>query len=340
MVVRHRYLHYLDRGTKTLEEKALTDDNPKKYTDSVIEESLSQDNTRNYNPQSMSQVTELVTSIVKNPNSQEIPHIAERLSQRLLDKEANRQTQVDNFSELQKGALLQALLQDDDDKDTCYYILCKIDFSVYVDEVKFEDKRGLPKKHKVYKSCIYTFKSMELDSIVLFDISGKIAKYWSSDFLELEPITDDEGNTKAIIKGVRKVIRQNTKDGYHDDRKALVSALYGYFEREENYTYSSFKAALFDNYIKRDDKLNLPNIIQKVEKVCKRIDRSFTVHKPTLRIFLTEKNVQVNDKVYLTFKGLVDDQPNLIRAIQSDGRKYIQIETTNDTLFDRFRENR
>ena len=337
MIVFFRYLHYLDRITTKIEEKHIQGEKALKYTDSVIQEIFSKENTREYTIDNKSEVFNYIDNIIKNPKSDDVPKLVNKIAKKLLKEENITQQEIENFIELQKGALLQAYLKEINTSEDTMYILCKIDFSAYVDEDKFEDHRGLPKKQKVYKSCIFHFSQNNLILITLFDISSKIAKYWSEGFLELSPIVDDTTNTKNLLHDVKVIINQYTMKS-HDDRKALLNCLYRYLESNDSYSFTSFIEYLLNSYEPRNETLNFNDFKKKIIDSCKQLERNFGIDKEILKTELVEKNVEVNEKISITIKGVVDQQPNIIKSYEKDGTKYLQIKTTNDDLYKRFLE--
>ena len=96
-------------------------------------------------------------------------------------------------------------------------------------------------------------------------------------------------------------------------------------------------------YIPRYKDLKLDELRNKLSDVLKtsvkRIDRQFTIHMDTVKKMIVEKNVIVNDNIEITFKGCVDDRPDLIKSYIDGADKYLRVKIAAEynELYDRFR---
>ncbi|NLK50561.1 MAG: hypothetical protein GX294_07920 [Candidatus Cloacimonetes bacterium] len=239
-----RKLHFLDRINKQIDDRDLTSRKGIEYTDSIIEETLNQKNTREFHTQTDSSVLKHIVSILKNRSNDNIQSTCGTLATRLIEKEAIKQQKIENFRELQKGGLFQSLIKYDEDPVKSSYLFAKIDFSSVRDEVNFEYLCKLPDKHKVFKSCVFNFNDLTLESVQIYDSSSQIATYWWQDYFELMPIVDDEMNTKNVLSETRSVINQNTKSK-HADRKALFNRAALYMEQHETFVLDEYIASIF-----------------------------------------------------------------------------------------------
>jgi len=93
---------------------------------------------------------------------------------------------------VQKGSFVQALLFDEENKESIY-LLAKVEHSDFVDDTDFSFKSGFSKDKKtVWKSCLIEFPTLDAISYTARIYSNTIAKYWSDDFLELDEMVSNE----------------------------------------------------------------------------------------------------------------------------------------------------
>jgi len=337
-----RKLHFLDRINKQIDDRDLTSGKGIEYTDSIIEETIKQQNTREFDTQSDSSVVNHIVSILRDCSTENIQSTCGILATRLIEKEAIKQQKIEKFRDLQKGGLFQSLIKSDEDPSKSSYLFAKIDFSSVRDEVNFEYLCKLPDKHKVFKSCIFCFTDLTLESVHIYDSSPQLASYWWQDYFELMPIVDNEMNTKNVLSETRSIINQNTKNK-QADRKALFNRAAMYMEQHDTFVLEEYIASIFGGYTPRSENLKLDALRDKLsdelKKSVKRIDRQFTIHMDTVKRMIVEKNVTVNDNVEITLKGCVDDRPDLIKSYIDGDDKYLRVKIANEysELFDRFR---
>ena len=123
-----------------------------------------------------------------------------------------------------KGSLIQALLYDDT-ADTYKYLLAKVEHSDFVDDTDFTFKTGFSKDKKtIWKSCLFDIVNPEAEvfnAIIYLDTK---AKYWSSDFLELEEVISDEKNIISAFSAIDETLNRNVKRGAPQDYTFLRNA--------------------------------------------------------------------------------------------------------------------
>ncbi len=115
------------------------------------------------------------------------------IAQRLLQKEIEAQKKIERINTtVQKGSLIQALLFDDS-VETYFYLLAKVEHTVWIDDIDFSFKTGFPRDKKtMWKSCLFDLSDLNADHFQAKIYSDTKAQYWSGEFLELEEMNSDE----------------------------------------------------------------------------------------------------------------------------------------------------
>ena len=131
------------------------------------------------------------------------------IANRLLAKEKDQQKLIEKLKiNIKKGSLFIALFEEKD-----YYngVVVKVDNGDFLDEIEKNKRSGLPYENKSFKECIIQIgkKTKEIEKIFLFDRNGKVAKYWSDDFLELNQLMTDERATVESFDIINHIFKKN-----------------------------------------------------------------------------------------------------------------------------------
>mgnify|MGYP000237787817 FL=1 len=116
------------------------------------------------------------------------------IAQKLLEVEIDIQAQLKAMgNDIQRGAILQAIVYNDI-QDVYEYYIAKLEHSEFYIEENFIKTNGFQSgKAKVYKSCKFilnNIEGIEFQSAEVY-LNHK-ASYWIEKFLELEEINNDE----------------------------------------------------------------------------------------------------------------------------------------------------
>lgn len=297
---------------------------------------------------STSTTTEVIRcalDILENKDSDDIISTrTENISKRLLSKEQEAQRRVERLStNIQKGSLIQALIQDEANDNT-YYLLAKVDHSEFVDDDTFTFKSGFSKdKKNIWKSCLLDISNTDTDIFYAKVYTNNSAKYWSEGFLELVPIESNESNTIKAFKSIDGLLGATIKKTAPSDYTVIRNSVISYFKNVDHFDYSDMLETLIRNYdpteLSRDD---LSSLIGKFEGLPekKKFDRQFSPVPSAIKAHI-KKIYEVNSGIKLQVTDEVDDIRNTITAfVDGDtGQQYLRIKVTNQDTFNMFKNN-
>ena len=157
------------------------------------------------------------------------------IAQRLLQKENDAQQRYHNITEIQKGILLVAYCKMTENGDY-KMVICKADYTEFIEETTGEKKNGLPTKKKIFKSFAANIKVnagvYDFGDIVTYDVNAKQSKYWYDEFLDLKALHNDEENTENAFNYINSKILTPIRKDYKSDYLLLWNLTVGYMRSE------------------------------------------------------------------------------------------------------------
>jgi hypothetical protein len=202
MDVIQKTIHIIDYDNSQVIER-VTPPAFESYVADLISHIGSYDSVREY--KTRSNATEVIGSVLalccELDNDNVVSDKMTKIAERLLLKESKAQEQIERTrTSVQKGSLLQALLQDDGG-DGYVYLLAKVEHSEWVDDSDFSFKTGFSKDKKtLWKSCLIEIPDLACPEFHSKIYSNTVAKYWSDGFLEFDEMSSDESNTTTPSK--------------------------------------------------------------------------------------------------------------------------------------------
>ena len=266
--------------------------------------------------------------ILNNGRDEIVKHIA----QRLLLKESEAQMKYANITQIQKGIMLVAFCQMTDREHKI--IISKADYSEFLEEATGEKKNGLPTKKKIFKSFIANVtvvdKVYTIAKMMTFDVNSSQAKYWYSDFLDLESKLDDETNTIRAFDEINARVLSPIKKESKEDYWCLYNTTLRYMRSEGEFDINHYASEILGKYsplnpaIKADQlsskALALPgqrHFDQKFTKVPKAIKK-----KLKATIALTEDiSLSVADNSNPDLKHVISGH------LDNEGNKYLMVKS-------------
>ncbi len=292
--------------------------------------------------------TEVISSILDTllhiEDSEIVQNNVNTIAGRLLRKEREAQERIEHLDiQVQKGSLIQALIQDEDTgKQT--YLLAKVEHGGFIDDADFSFKSGFSKDKKtIWKTCIFDLSSTDPNSISAKIYSNTSAKYWWSDFLELSPVIDDEHNTLAAFKAIDSTINRMIKDMAPYDHTIIRNTFVSHFKTSDHLDYDNMVHEVMDTYVPTDlsqEKLNAlrDRLLELPDE--RKFDRQFTPVSSVITAKI-KKVYKVYQGVKLQITDEIDHIENVVTAIRDpDGAQYIKIRTTETATFLRFYNSR
>lgn len=298
--------------------------------------------TRTYVTRSVhTEVINSILSILKNPEDEiNTTHCIDTIALRLLSKEIEIQNAVAHMAiQLQKGSLIQALLFNPA-TNSHSYLLAKVEHSDFVDDLDFSFKTGFSKDmKKIWKTCVFTIPSTDEDSYQANVYLNTSAKYWTNEFLELDPAISDETNTDRAFRGIDLILTQNIKKTAPYDHTILRNSVIGHFRSNYHISYDEMIESIFVNYTPQSlSHTKLAELIVKLKELPdkKNFNRHFT-SAPSVITARIKSTYELSHGVYLKITDSVPDITNTIIAVRDpDGTQYIKVRTHNESVFNRF----
>lgn len=160
----------------------------------------------------------------------------ESIALKLLKEEASAQEKIAAMDKkIKKGSLLLLLIEED---DIFRFVILKIDFDSFFDEVEARIRRGLPmNKNRLQKSCLITLSSDGgFKSILVSDSGRSIREYWWKGFLSTRELQSSELNTKNSYDAIENVLRRDVKKEYPSDYIYMRNDINAYFRNNESFS--------------------------------------------------------------------------------------------------------
>ncbi len=287
--------------------------------------------------------TEVIASVLDTlahiTDSESITTNTTIIAKRLLRKETETQQRIEHLDiRVQKGSLIQAMLWDEI-TGLYSYLLAKVEHGGFVDDTDFTFKSGFSKDKKtIWKTCVFCLADVEASSIPAKIYSNTAAKYWWSDFLELEPVTDDEHNTKTAFHAVEVTIGKMIRDTPFD-HTVIRNAFVTYFKNRDHLDYDQMVHEVMDSFTPTDvSQEKLASLRDKLLELPdeKHFDRQFTPIASVIKAKI-KKVYDVYQGIKLQITDAITDIEDVISAERDpNGTKYIKIKTTDDVTFKRF----
>lgn len=352
MVIIHRSIHIVNYETQQTTSRE-TPETFDAYVSELIHHISSNRHVRDYKTVSIqTEVISCILSLYAHQGDDEImSEIADTIANRLLRKEIEAQAQIIHTdTEVQKGSLIQALIYDEDSE--CYqYLLAKVEHTGWVDDADFTFKTGFSKDEKsMWKSCLFDLSDIDGVEFHARVYSNTKAQYWSSGFLELQEVTNDEINTIKAFRAIEATLGHGFKGTSSPDHTIIRNDFIGYLRSHDHIDYQDMVNEILANYHPVDIDLS-PEEAQRASERIRNI-RTKLLEQPEQKHFDCQFNAissAINARirrVYPISEGVdlkvtrdIQDLSETIMAIEEEGRQYLKVRTTNNATFNLFRFN-
>lgn len=251
------------------------------------------------------------------------------IARRLLEKEDAAQQRYHYITDIQKGILLITYCKM---TETEYkMVICKADYTEFIEETTGEKKKGLPTKKKIFKSFAanvtvnagtYSFGDM-----VTFDVNAKQSKYWFDEFLDLKALHDDNENTERAFSYMKSKILNPVMKKSKSDYLVLWNMTVAYMRCEGEFSMDHYADNILAVYHPEAEGLDMIELARKARALPQQYDFDSRFQKVPSKIKAKIKNeIKLTDDIELVLKK---DIPHLSRTIKAheedDGSKYIMI---------------
>lgn len=252
------------------------------------------------------------------------------IANRLLQKEIAAQQRYHNITDIQKGILLIAYCQMTADGDY-KMVICKADYTEFIEETTGEKKNGLPTKKKIFKSFAANIKknadAHSYGDIITFDVNAKQSKYWYDEFLDLVALRNNEENTEKAFQFISTKILDPIKKESRSDYLCLWNSTIAYMRSEGEFSIDHYANEILAAYRPVEESLNMGNIAAKARELPDKFHFDSRFEKVPSKIKAKfKKEIKLTDDIDLVLKQNI---PHIERTIEpyigEDGTKYIMV---------------
>lgn len=248
-----------------------------------------------------------------------------KIAKKLLNTEKLVQDRVVNLTTVQKGSIVQALIEDNGEYK---YVVAKVEQSEWFNGETLRKSLGFPSENrKVWKSAVFDIETVDND-VIFKSIKAYVnnsAVYWTKEFLEVKEINSDTKNTKAALNAVLNVlssIKNDSPQDYYNLRNSVIREL----QTNQMINYSEMVSRLLDNYNPAGVDVNVTELKDKLLLQSKgKFDTQFQTNPDAIK-----KNkkivLRVSPSIDIVVKeGLYDWESNFKICKKSDGASYLMV---------------
>jgi hypothetical protein len=264
--------------------------------------------------------------------------ISDDIANRLLRKEVEAQDKYLHITKIQKGSLIQSLVEY---QERLYFLISKVEHESFLNTEDLVRQIGLPYEKKALKTCLIRFtEDDDVESIIVSDTNGRISQYWVKDFLELEEKNSNEKNTSNAFNAIDLVLTRQLKKQSPSDYSMLRNNLIGYFRTQQDFSFDQMLNSVFGEYEPENpETVNMSRIKETVNKLPDQVgfDKSFSIISKEISARI-RKVVKISDKIELKLKDHISQLRKIIKSeVTPDGQKVIIIKTENEEAYEMFK---
>ena len=332
MKINHLKIHklILSTGTTSVVNNPQAGTDFEKYINDLLNDVIAATNVKQFK---IRQNTTQVIGVVSDSIINLVYKSQDDIATRLITIEINVQQSILKLQvNIQPGILVQACVEHNNAR---MYIICKAEETSFINEVNYLEENGYPEKKKIIKSFVAVFdNNNSISDIFVTDFNSRLAKYWWDDFLELDPRHDDIYNTTTAFAAVDKVL-SSYKNYYPADHMYLRNSAIRAFRTHGEFQFENFVEEVFKNYEPSDERLNIVELINKIEQLPEKhsFDKRFDVVPKEIKAKI-KSVVNLTDNIDLVIKQDIDIDNTITPILGKDNKKYIQIRS--DTGYDTF----
>lgn len=264
----------------------------------------------------------------------ELDSLSDSIAHKLLSVEKDVQEHIGQMTDVQKGSIVQALLNDN---DSYKYVIAKVEHSEWYDGDTLRKNFGFPGENKrVWKSAVIGLDIID-DSVSFTFIKAYVnhpAKYWSADFLEIKEEKTDTFNTKAVFRAVERSLRSVKKVSprdYYNLRNTILHEL----QSGQTINYPDMVGSLLDAYEPASTEVNVADLKTRLLEAQERdgFDTQFNTDPDVVKR-PGKITIDVSPSVHVVVKeGIPNWRDEFLIHHKSDGRTYLMIRCDDqDTL--------
>jgi hypothetical protein len=292
------------------------------YLVQLIEDVIFDERSRKYLfPKDPTAIMGTIESLVNQKNAAAATLDA---ANRLLRTEVHVQGRIEHLQrEVQKGIMIQALVEHDDRK---LFLIIKAEHTDFINEHDNRLATGLPIKKKIFKAfCAHIGADSKPTHATVSDYRTVISTYWWKDFLELVEEYTDEQNTERSFDTLDRKIFSRMKKEHPEDHMNLRNATVQYFRSHAEFVMADYLDNIIKPYNPEDETLDIAGLGTQIQKLPEKgkFDSRFQIvpEKLKKRIVTRLRLTPVLDLVIKENINLDND----VTAFMDQGIPYIKI---------------
>lgn len=284
---------------------------------------------RDYNLQVVETVLNIVNSYIEDAKVSDDEY--DKNAKKLIMEENIAQRKIERLNKtIKKGSLFQAVILNEEEGHYGF-LIAKIENKIFYDENTLDIHSGIDgENNKLWKSCLFKLEKNEDNQLDITEIkiySDNGAKYWWDTFLELEPTSNDEKNTKDVFESVDKLLASKLKTISEQDYFTLRNSMTGHFRSKDFFDYQEMINTVFANY--EPEKINkeiYDEILKKMKELPEKkgFDSQFSVVKKVVTNKI-KRVYNINTGIQLNVVDYIENLKDTIKSYEEDGQKYLKI---------------
>lgn len=327
MEIKYLKLIKIDHENNCVQEETLNDEgNVRNYVMEIINQITTNSGERRYKFKD-DELT-MKTWIGDIVNNNECDTRAMNIARRLLQTESTAQQRYHYITEIQKGILLIAYCKM---TETEYkFVICKADYTEFIEEASGEKKNGLPTKKKIFKSYAANITvnadTYNYGEMVTYDVNAKQTKYWYDEFLDLQALHDDGENTERAFNFLQSKVLDTVKKKSKSDYLALWNITVAYMRSEGEFSMEHYADNILAIYQPIETEIHMRELVDKAKALPEQYDFDSRFQKVPSRIKAKIKNeIQLTNDIDLVLKKNIPNLSRTIKPYEENGEKYIMV---------------
>ena len=270
----------------------------------------------------------------------------ENIANKLLAEEIKAQEKISPLGTfIKKGSLIEVLLYNPESENYSF-LIAKVEHKSFFDDINFKRRTGYSTEdNKLWKSCLFKFGNIDneicIEEIKVFLDNN--AKYWTDNFLEIDPMNDDDKNTNNAYRIIESVLNRNIKKIYPKDYTTLRNSVICYFRSKEMFNFNEMYESIFNTYnpIEMEDTTYKAYVKDKMIGIKDKpiFDNQFRINQKIITAKV-KKVYEVNNNIEIKITDGIENLDEIINSYEDKqtGDKYIKIKTNNEETFKSFKK--
>lgn len=251
------------------------------------------------------------------------------IANRLMTKENYAQQRYRQITEIQKGILLIAYCHMAENEYKV--VICKADYTEFIEEATGQKKNGLPTKKKIFKSFTANITinaaAFAIGRMITYDVNSAQTKYWYDEFLDLKSCLNDSENTKKAFEYINSKVLAPINPTYPREYLRLWNITVGYMRSEGEFSIDYYADVILGTYQPEEKRLDMAVLSAKARELPKKwgFDKRFMKDTKAVKSKF-KKEYDLTSDIKLVLNQNIPDLDRIIIAHEdAEQNKYIMI---------------